>query len=85
MKKRTRTKQVLGKSVKIVNFLVLMAHNWLCVNAAAEGLQKGTEMMERWQNQEVRVKESRWAEEIPQRWNQPEGEGRTENEKRQSC
>ena len=44
--------------------------NWLCVNAAAEGLQKRTEM-ERWQQQEVQVKESRWAEEIPQRWTQP--------------
>ena len=52
-------------------FPMLMAQNWLCVNAAAEGLQKRTEMMERWQNQEVRVKESRWAEEISQRWKQP--------------
>ena len=31
-------------------------------------------MMDRWQNQEVQVKESRWAEEIPQRWKQPKGE-----------
>ena len=49
----------------------------LCVNAAAEGLQKGMEMMERWQQQEVRVKESRWAQEISQRWQQPRGEDRT--------
>ena len=58
-----------------------MAQNWLCVNAAAEGLQKGTVMMERWQNQEVRVKESRWAEEISQRWKQSKGEDRTEMKK----
>ena len=53
----------LGQAGKFVIFLLLMAQNWLCV-AAAEGLQKRTEMMERWQNQEVQVKESRWAEEI---------------------
>ena len=35
-------------------------------------------MMESWQQQEVRVKESRGAEEGPQRWKQPEGEDRTE-------
>ena len=35
-------------------------------------------MMERWQQQEVKVKESRWAEEILQRWTQPKGEDRTE-------
>ena len=35
-----------------------MAQNWLCVNAAVEGLQQRTEMMDRWQNQEVQVKES---------------------------
>ena len=54
-----------------------LEQNWLCVNAAAEGLQKRTEMMVRMQ-QEVRVKESRRAEEIPQRWWQPQGEIRTE-------
>ena len=59
-----------------------MAQHWLCVNAAAEGLQKGTETMERWQNQEVRVKESRWAEDISQKWKQPEGEDRTDMKKR---
>ena len=44
--------------------------------------------MERWQQQEVQVKESRCAEEIPQRWNQPKGEDRTEmkkQEKRLGC
>ena len=64
--KRTRTKQVLGMSGRLF-FSMFMAQHWLCVNAAAEGLQKGTETMERWQNQEVRVKESRWTEEISQR------------------
>ena len=38
-------------------FLMLMAQNWLCVNAAAAELQKRTETMERW-HQEVQVKES---------------------------
>ena len=38
-------------------------------------------MMDRWQNQEVQVTESRWAEEIPQRWKQLEGEHRTKMKK----
>ena len=38
-------------------------------------------MMDRWQNQEVQVKESRWTEEIPQRWKQPKGEDRTKLKK----
>ena len=38
-------------------------------------------MMERMQQQEVQVKESRWVEEIPQRWRQPKGEDRTETRK----
>ena len=33
------------------------------------------------QQQEVQVKESRWVEEIPQRWKQPKGEDRTEMRK----
>ena len=37
--------------------------------------------MERWQHQEVQVKESRWAKESPQRRKQPEGEDRTEMQK----
>ena len=44
--------------------------------------------MERWQQQEVQVKESRCLEEIAQRWKQPEGEDRTEmkkEEKRLKC
>ena len=58
-----------------------MAQNWLCVNAAAEGLKKRMEMMERWQHQEVQVKESGWAEEISQRWKQPKREDRAEMKK----
>ena len=55
----------------------------MCVNAAAEGLQKRTEMTERWQQQqEVQVKDSRWVEEIPQRWKQPTGEDRPDMKKR---
>ena len=45
-------------------------------------------MMERLQFREVQVKESRWAEEIPQRWKQPKGEDRTgmvKEEKRLRC
>ena len=38
--------------------MLLLKQNWPCVNAAAEGLQKRTEMMERLQQQEVQVKES---------------------------
>ena len=40
-------------------------------------------MMERWQQQqEVQVKESGWAEEVPQRWKQPKGEDRDRKGKR---
>ena len=56
-----------GENLEDGSFLVLLEQNWLCVKAAAEGLQKRTEMMERWQQQEVQVKETRWAEEIPQK------------------
>ena len=38
-------------------------------------------MMDRWQNREVQVKESRWAEESPRRWKQPKGEDRTKMKK----
>ena len=66
--KRTRTGQVLGESGRWLFLFVLLGQNWLCVNAAADGLQIRTEMMARRQQQEVQAKESRWAEEIPQRW-----------------
>ena len=57
-KKRPRTKQVLGESGRLLFFLMFVARNWLCVNAAAEGLHRRTEMTERMrQNQEVQVKE----------------------------
>ena len=67
-KEGPRTRLVLGKSGRWLFLLMLMAQNWLCVNAAAEGLQKRMDMMERWQHQEVQVKESSWAEESSQRW-----------------
>ena len=57
--------------------LLLLRQIWLCVSAAAEGPQRRTEVMVGMQ-QDVQVKGSRWAEEIPQRWRQPKGEGRTE-------
>ena len=79
--KRPRTGQVLEKSGRLLFLLFLLVQIWPCVNAAAEGLQKGTEMTERKQNQEVRVKESRWVEEISLRWKQPKGKDRTEMSK----
>ena len=69
--KQTRARQVLVKSGRCLFLFLLFGQNCLCVNGAAEGLQKRTEMMEKWQQQEVRVEESRWAEEIPPRWKQP--------------
>ena len=65
--RRPRGRQVWGKSGRWLFLLVLLEQNWLFVKAAAEGLQKRTEMMERWQQQEVQVKETRRAEEIPQK------------------
>ena len=79
--RRPRTTEVLGKSGRSLFLLISLAQNWLCVNAAEEGLQKRTEMTERWQHQNGQVKESRWAEESPQRWKQPKGEDRTEMKK----
>ena len=79
--KRPRERQVLGKSGRWHFLLCLLGQNWPCVSAAVEGPQKRTEMMDRLQQQEVQVKESRWAEEIPQRWRQPKGEDRTEMRK----
>ena len=37
--------------------------------------------MEKWPQQQVQVKESRWVEEIPQRWKQPKGEDRSKMKK----
>ena len=50
--KRPRTKQVLAKSGRMLFFFsfLLLAQNWLCVNAAAKGLEKRTEILERWEN-----------------------------------
>ena len=45
--RRPGTRQVLEKSGRLLFLLVLLVQNWLCVNAAAEGLQKSTEVMER--------------------------------------
>ena len=56
---------------------MLLGQSGLGVGAAAEGPQTRTEAMERIQ-QELKVNGGRWAEEIAQRWRQPEGEDRTE-------
>ena len=82
--RRTKARQTLEKFGKWLFLLLILGQNWLCASAAAEGPQRRTDAMVMMQ-QEVQVKESRWAEEIPQRWNQPQGESRTEMEKRQSC
>ena len=37
---------------------LVVGQNLLCVNAAAEGLQRRTDMMKKMQQQEVQVKES---------------------------
>ena len=60
-KKRSRTRPVLGKSGRFLLFLHACGAKLavLCVNAAAEGVQQRTDMMDRWQNQEVQMKESR--------------------------
>ena len=44
---RPRDRQV--QSGRWLFLLLLLGQNWLCVNAAAEGLQRRTEMMERMQ------------------------------------
>ena len=59
---------------------MIVGQNWLGVSAEAEGPQRRAEAVERMQ-QEVQVKECRWAEVIPQRWRQPKGEDRLEMKK----
>ena len=66
--KSHRTRQVFGKSGRWLFLLLLLVQTWICVNAAAEGLQKRTDD----------GKVGRCAEDIPQRWKQPKGEDRTE-------
>ena len=41
-----RTKQALGKSGRWLFLFLILVQNWLCVNAAAEGLQKRTECID---------------------------------------
>ena len=80
--RRPRARHALVKSGRWLFLLLLLGQNWLCVNDAAEGLQRMTEMMERMQQQEVQVKESRWMEETPQRWRRPKRRRQDCNEKR---
>ena len=44
---RPKTRQTLGKSGRRIFLLLLLVQNCLCVNAAAEALQRRTEVMER--------------------------------------
>ena len=86
--RRPRERRVPEKSGRWLFLFFLLRQNWLCVNAAAEGLQRGTEMMERMQQQEVQVNESRWMEKTPQRWRKPKAADRTDmrkEEKRMKC
>ena len=62
--RRTKARQTLRKSGKWLFFILILGQNWMCVCAAAEGPQRRTEAMVRMQ-QEVQLKEGRWAEEIP--------------------
>ena len=80
-KQTSQSETSLGESLEDGSF---SSGNWgriSCVNAAAEGLQKRTELMERMRQQEVQVKDSRWMEETPQRWRQPKGSDTTEMRK----
>ena len=52
--RRPRARQVLGKAGRWLFLFLLLGQNSICLNAAAEGPQKRTEMMERWRQQEVK-------------------------------
>ena len=71
--RRPKARQNFEKFGKWLFILLILGQNWLCVSAAAEEPQRRTEVIMRMQ-QEVQVKESRWAEEISQMWKKPEGE-----------
>ena len=78
--RRPTARQTLGNFGKWLFIVLILAQNWLCVSAAAERPQRGTEAMVRMQ-QEVQVKESRRAEDFSQRWKQPKGEESAEMQK----
>ena len=66
--RRPRARQALAKSGRWLFLFLLFWQNWLCVDAAAEGLQKRTEMMKRMRHQEVveevsSTKQSTWRQE----------------------
>ena len=60
----------MGQFGKWLFLLLNLGQNWLSVSAAAEGPQRRTEEVMRMQ-QEVQIKESRWAEATPRRRKQP--------------
>ena len=63
-------------------FSLCFWHRTGCVlTQQQKDLQKGTELIGMWQHQEVQVKESRGAAQIPQRWKKPKGEDRAEMKK----
>ena len=76
--RRLEARQALGKFGTWLFVLLLLGQSGIGVSAAAEGPQRRAVAMMRMQ-QEVQFKESRWMEEIPQRWRRPKGEERTEN------
>ena len=62
----------MGKSGRWLFLLLLLVQNWLCIDAAAEELQRRTGMLKRMQQQEV-LEEVRSREESTWRL-EPEGE-----------
>ena len=74
---RPKARQVLGKFGKWLFLILIVGQNCPSVSSAAEGQQRRTEAVMRMQ-QEVQVKEYRWAEETSQSWRQPKGEDGTE-------
>ena len=77
---RPKARQTVGKFGMWLFLLLILEQNWLSVSAAGEGPQRKTEAVMRMQ-QEVQIKESRWAEATPKRWKQPKGEDRIEMKK----
>ena len=67
--RRPKARQTLGKFRKLF-FLLILVQSWLSVSAAAEGPQKRTDEVMRVQ-QEVQIKESKWAEATPKWWKHP--------------
>ena len=77
--RRLEGTQTMVKTWRWLLLLLLLGQSVLGVSAAAEGPQKRTEALK--DSAGTQVKGGRWAEEIPQRWRQPKGEGRSKMKK----